>query len=192
MTPLSLESLGITRDELVERVVEKISEDLLNDRTSDEDGREFTMHSRVRKDLLASVQTMIDAAVRKLGDELVAPRVDEMIRGFVLQRTNGYGEKRGEPVPFAEYLTHAAHAYMTEEVDSNGQTRAQSGATYFRANGNRITHAVDKHLHTHMEIALKQTLQHANSVIADGITIAVQASLKSLLANVKVGATVGR
>ena len=193
MTTLSLESLGITSDELLNRVVDKIAEDILTDVSEDEDGVSSRFASRVQQNLLRKVQAMIDAAVTKLGDELVKPRVEELIVGTILQRTTEWGEKKGEPIPFTTYLVQRADAYMREEVNFEGRSRDESRDSYtFKKAGTRISYAIDKHLQFHMEAAMKQSLVQANSTIAEGITSAVKIKLGEVLAGLNVTASVKR
>ena len=176
-----MKDLGITKAELAERVVDKIAEDFLRD-----DGYSDLIERSVSK----RVQKAIDDAVAEVGNAVVDPRVKEMVEAWTIQTTNAYGEKRGKPVSFTEYLVKQAETYMAEPVDFKGSTRAECRDSYsWKASTTRVAYLVNKHLQYGIETAMKQALQSANGKIADGITEAVRMTLTEILTSVKATVT---
>src|SRR5665648_119368 len=119
MSTISIEELGITKEDLTERVIDKIAGDFLDD-----DGYSTLIERSINK----RVQEAIDSAVKTVGEKVIDPNVAAMVEELTLQKTNDYGEKRGEPVTFIEYLTEMAQKYMVEKVDYQGRTRDELGS----------------------------------------------------------------
>jgi hypothetical protein len=107
------------------------------------------------------------------------------LEALTLQETNRWGEKVGKPVTFIEYLVHRAHAYITEEVDHYGKSKAESNDHYWRGSQTRITHLIHQHLQYNIQTAMERVLKDANSQIATGIAEAVKIQLQQLLEKIK-------
>lgn len=189
---IDLTALGITQDQLIDRIIDKTVERLLETVGYDVDGDEITEGTAITrrmdkavKDLNGLVQTMLDAKVAELGDLHLKPLVESRLESLVLQRTNEWGEKEGQPMTFVQYLIERAESYMTEEVDYFGKTRKQEGYNWKR-HSTRVVHLMEKHLQGHIDAAMKQALANANSTISKGIADAVKMSLAEVQAKLKV------
>ncbi len=185
MAVADLEALGFTKDEIVERVIDRITASILTTQTSDEDGYGYEIPSEFKRDLDRAVKARIDIEVTRLADVHITPRVAEMIEGVTLQKTNEWGEAKGTPVSFTEYLVQRAEAYMVEPVSYDGKTKTENGGFSFSAKGTRVTYMIDKHLHYSIDTAMKQALQNANTTIAKGLNDAVRTAINNLTVNVK-------
>lgn len=180
---IDFESLGFSREELQQRVVDQLCELAWN-------GGDYTGET-LQKAILLKVKEQINATVNALADQHVLPRVTELIEGMVLQETNGWGEKTGKPVTFIEYLVARAEAYMTEKVDSDGKGKgkADSQSSYWSGKQARMSYMIEKHLHYSIETAMKDALKIVNGSIATGIEKTVKMKLEEVLASLKVGVT---
>ncbi len=186
-----IEALGLTQEELAGRVIDRIVGQILTESGCDEDGNEHRFASTVHRKVTERVVEATNAAIAKIGEEILAPGIETMVRSLVIQQTNQWGEKRGEPVTFVEYLTQRAHDYLREEVDHGGSSKVESRDGYsWRASTTRITHLVDKYLKYEIETFAKQSLAAANGAIAEGIAAAVKSTMKRLADGVKVAAVV--
>lgn len=177
-----LQAVGLTEDEIQERVIDKIVERVL---AGEEEDYGFSRMVKER------VQKRIDDAVKDAGDKYVQPKVGELIESVTLQQTNKWGEKTGTPVTFVEYIVQRAEGYMTETVDSHGKSKAESDYSW-SGTQTRMTQMINQHLHYHIETAMKAILQNANSVLVKGIEGAVKAKLEEMVAKMKVGVDLGR
>lgn len=187
MNTLTIEALGITREEAAERVIQKLADQMLYDEEYDEDGNAFRGHSSFVTEVNKAIKERINAEVAKLGDTEIGPRIAGLIDGVVLQETNAWGEKAGKPVTFREYLVQRAEAYMTEQVNYEGKSKAESRDTYsFSAKTTRVAYMVDKHLHYQIHSAIEAALKNANSTIAKGLHEATRIALNEVLAGLKV------
>ena len=181
-----LEQLGLTREELTDRVVQGIVSNVITTHSLDEDGHPYPRDAKFIKQLQEYAQKAIDQKVIEIGDKHVLPKVGEMIDNLVLQKTNSWGEKTGKPVTFIEYMVERASDYMTEKVDSSGKTKQESGSYSFSGTQTRVAHMIHSHLHHSIEEAMKQALSVANSTLVKGLEETVKSKLSEILAALKV------
>lgn len=182
-----LSDIDLTKEELRERIVERLTRDLLRSTLADDEDHLYEVPTAFAKKIEEGVKKAIEDRVQELGDQHVIPKVAEIIERLTIQRTNEWGEKRGGSFSFVEYLIDRANTYMQEQVNSNGESKDQSRDTYnWRASTTRIVYAVNKHLHDHMETALKQALSQANSAVALGLEQAVKMALAEVSSKLSV------
>ena len=185
-TTLDLAALGITPEELQDRVIQRIADGLLYTSSSDEDGHEFRRDAQFKRKLDEAIQERIDVAVTQLADTHVLPLVAGKIETLTLQKTNEWGEKRGQPISFIEYLTQRADAYMTEQVSYEGKAKGDGDSYNWKGRTTRIAFMIDKHLHYSIENAMKEALANANSAISKGLEGAVKLALEQVKTNLSV------
>lgn len=170
--------IGLTQEELREQVVSRAADRLVE---------AFVDDGEVRSSLTSMIRDALDEAVERIAAETVAPLVGGMIETVTLQQTNEWGEPRGKSVSFREYLVQRADAYLREPVDYEGKTQAEGrGYGSWKKAQERVAHMIDRHLHYHIERAMKEALTTANSAIVEGI----EATVKAKLAEVSKALTV--
>lgn len=185
----TLEALGINKEDLQQRVVDQIVESLLTKTSVDDEDRAYYGESEFSRDLKVLVKTSIDKKVADLAEKFVLPDVEKYIEELTIQTTNQYGEKRGEPITFVEYLVHRAKDYMQEQVDSSGKSKGTDSYSW-TGKQTRITYLINSHLHYSIETAMKNSLSIATGEIARGIHETARIKLNEIAANLKVGVTV--
>lgn len=190
MDTATLQALGITPEELIDRIVAKATEELLTNEAYDEEGdpvgrRATDLARRIEK----NIQVHVDAKIQALADQHVLPNVSAYIEGLTLQETNRWGERTGQKMTFIEYLVQRADAYMREEVNFEGKGKAENGSYSWNKSGTRVAFMVNKHLHYSIEQAMTQALTHANSTISQGLEEAVKIALANATAGLKVAVT---
>lgn len=183
---MNLEELGFTIEELRERVIERIADRLLSAEGFDEDGDPTRRESKFRGEIAELVRNEIDEMIVALGEKHVLPNIRAYVENLTLTETNKWGEKQGASVTFIEYLVKRAEAYMTEEVDWNGKTRAQEHGSYFTPQGTRIAYLIHEHLHHSIEQAMKKALEEANRSIVEGLKKTVEMKLAEISKAMKV------
>lgn len=174
--------IGISQEELreqiISRAVEKIADDIINDRYED-------VVAPVQKTLEEHRKAAIDKAVAAVVDPFFQTKVEEL----VFQKTNEWGEKSGCQQTFREFVIARADHYINEPVDYSGKPKG-SDSYNWSAKTTRIAYAIDSNLQHRIDTAMKEALKDANSVLANGIAGAVKVSLAGVLAKLQVTATV--
>lgn len=194
MTTLTLESLGLTREEITERVVEKVAEQMLAEAevVADEDDGKVRLTLSFAETLKRKVLERVNMAVDDVAAKNILPNVAAYVEGLCLQETNKWGEKVGKPLTFVEYLVSRAEHYLREEVSFEGKARSEDTYVSWRASGTRIAYLVHKHLQYSIQSAMEKALKDANSKIVGGIEEAVKIKLAEVAALLKVETKIGR
>lgn len=185
MNAISLESLGITKADLENRIVKKAVEDLLTGVDFDEDGDEWRTRSPIAKKIDALVKQRIDETITKLADTHILPNVASFVENLTLKATNRWGESTGTKLTFIEYLTQQADAYMREEVNYEGKPKGTDSYSW-TGRTTRVAFMVDKHLHYSIEKAMQNALATANASIVGGLKGAVDKALAEVTQKLKV------
>lgn len=183
MTDL-LAQLGMTKEELADRVVQQAVRELLHDGAGD--GYDGPAPSRFAEQLQKQIRRSIDRGVRAIGDR-VSPEVERLIEATELRETNRWGEPKGERQTFREYLVAHAQRYYTEQVDREGQ--AKNEVRYpsdWRAHTTRAVYLIDRHLRSTIDGVLEQVVAEASKLFAGGLEAGVKQSLEELLQRLKV------
>lgn len=183
---MKLEELGITRDELIERIVDRTADKALGFDPEDEDFGAISTES-LESRIQDAVRERIDNTVKSIADEHILPNAQQYIENVTLQHTNSWGEKKGESVTFREYLVQRAHDYMTEQVDHDGYAKGEKNSMGgWRPYGTRIEHMIERHLKYHIHSAMEDAMKQANSSIAEGLNEAVRVKIDEIRNKIKV------
>jgi len=184
---LNLEALGFTKEELQERVLDRLVQQLLTEKGFDPySEEETTVASTFRTQLDARIKQTINETINAIAEREVLPNVAGYIENLSLQQTTQWGEKRGEPITFTQYLIQRAQAYMMEEVDYEGRNKDEARGSWYGTKQTRIAHLIHKHLHYQIETAMKEALNVATGTIAKGIHETARIKLNEIAASMKV------
>lgn len=181
----TLASLGIGRDELLDRVVDRVASQAMRETYIDGDGCPRERPSQFSDDITEYVKDKLNERVLQIAQDHILPKVTSMLDGLLLQPTNKWGEKAGPALTPIEYFTARIERWLTEEVDHEGKDKEEAGYGW-RKSSTRVAMLVHKHLHYNIEQATKAALADLNSQVAKGIEGAVKIKLEEVLANLKV------
>lgn len=187
----TLEALGVSATELSDRIVDQAVHALLYSTGFDEEGDESSYGSKFKQQVEKRVQEAVDTKIAALAAEHVLPRVGEMIEAADMRKTSHYGEPKGEPMTFKEYIASRAEVYMSEDVDYNGQSKDESRHSYnWRVSGPRLTVLMKMYIKDTLEKSAKNAINDVNKVIAKNIEQAAKDAIASCAASLKVAATI--
>lgn len=183
-----VEALGISREQIIDRVIETCSDRLLSRLgVADEDGQvSYPSDSPLFADLKKLFQARVDSAISQIVDAHILPNVKQYIENVTLQATNKWGEKTGRPTTFVEYLVQRAETYLTEQVDFNGKSKGQDSYGSWNGTQTRITHMVHEHLHYSIDQAMKDAVKSGMTVVAKGIQETVKLKLAEVAQKLQV------
>ena len=192
MDKQALEALGISIEDLAERIVDQAVERLLTSTGFDpENDEEVSYESQFKREIEKRIQLAVDAKIGALADQHLVPRVGEMIEKTNMRRTNHYGEPKGEPMTFIEYIASRAEVYMSEDVDYNGKSKAdleaRNASTYnLQPSGPRLTVLMRSYIRDTLEKHATAAITDVNKVIAQNIQKAAQDAIASAASAIKV------
>lgn len=188
----TLKALGISPEELGQRIVDQAVEALLNTTGFNPDTEEETRYeSRFKCEIEARVQKAVDQKIAALAAVHILPRVGEMIEQADMRRTNGYGEAKSPPMTFKEYIAYRAEVYMTEDVDYHGKSKAdleaRNESTYnWRSCGPRLTVLMRNYIRDSLEKQATAAITDVNKVIAKNIEQAARDAITAAAGALKV------
>lgn len=195
MTKELFELTGLTKDELADRVVARMVRELLYGCGGDEayGAAETTFAGQLQK----QIRLGIDRGVRAIAAKHVHPQIEQLLEDLVLQEHNQWGEKRGEPMTFIEYLVARAQSYFGENVSYDGESkeefRRRRGSTYdWKEDTTRAVYLIEKHLQYSISVAMKEVLKDAGGLLAGGIKGGIETALADLTKKLKVEVKTGR
>ncbi len=181
-----LKDLGLNEEQIIDKVVGQIADQMLYGKIEDLDYDEMQDggSTQFRHAVDALLKKRIDAAVECVANKHTLPNITEYLENFCIQKTNEWGESKGEPVTFVEYLTQRAEAYIAEPVDLDGNSKGESRFGNWRMATTRVTHLIDKHLRREIDKAMKSAIEDANKSIAGGLNEAVKIAINNLKVHV--------
>lgn len=191
----TLEALGISPEDLGERIVNQAVETLLSATGFDPDTEQETRYeSRFKREIEARIQKAVDEKIATLAAIHLVPRVGEMIEQADMRKTNAYGEPTSAAMTFKEYIAHRAENYMTEHVDYNGNSKADlqaRGDSFhgWRPAGPRLTVLMRAYIRETLEKAASEAVSDVNKAIAKNLTIAARDAIAAAATSIKVSVT---
>lgn len=195
MTAITIEALGLSRDELIERIVDRAAENLtthlVEHKNEDGDDESYAASTTWHNMMREKVTEKVNQAIEQIALHNVLPNVAAYVENTCLQETNKWGEKTGKPVTFTEYLVQRAESYLSEKVNYEGKSKEETRDGYgFQSTQTRITHLVHKHLHYSIESATKEAVQTVQNSIAEGLAETVKIKLAEFSKGLKVAVAV--
>lgn len=184
----TLEALGVSAEDLAERIIDQAVHALLYSTGFNPDTEEeVTYENKFKKAIEAKIQQTVDTKIAAIADEHILPRVGELIESANMVQTNKWGETKSAPMSFKEYIAHRADAYMTEDVNLQGQSKNECSDPYgWRSQGPRMTVLMRNYVKDSMESAAKAAVTDINKVIAKNIEKAAKDAIAATVANLKV------
>jgi len=189
---IDLDSLGFKENEIKDRVVECIAEQVLHNKMfeQDEDGEcghetEFNQH------LQEHIEKRITDTIEALAEKHLLPNVTKYIEDLCLQDSNRWGEKQGEPFTITEYIVKKAEEYMMQPVDHQGKPKGEYSSGW-SSKDTRVMYLINAHLAFNIKIAMEDAVKAANSQISKGIQMAVEANLTEMVSKLKCSVQTGR
>lgn len=191
----TLEALGVSPEELGNRIVNQAVEALLSSTGFNPDTEEETRYeSRFKREIEARIQKAVDEKIAALAAVHLLPRVGEMIEQADMRKTNNYGEPKGPSLTFKEYIASRAESYMSEDVNNEGYSQEEYTAkgrygSDWRKSGPRLMVLMKNYIHSHLEDHAKAAVNDVNKAIAKGLSAAAQQAITAAANSIKVSIT---
>lgn len=187
LTTAQLEALGISRDDIIEKVIERCVDAIMNTKYYDaEDGEPYSARNDVEKRITELCKKRVDERVQEIAEAHILPNVSERIESICLQETTKWGEKVGKPLTFIEYLVHRADTYLTEPVSYDGKSKSEAGGYSWSGTQSRITYMIHHHLQYSISTAMKDAVSHVNAALSKGLQETVRLQINEIVSSLKV------
>lgn len=185
-----LQALGLSVEEIQQRVIDGIVEQICTDKMEDENGDLVYVTSHFKQRITDVVLKRVDEQIERIVSPILEPQVDHWLESVRIQQTNTYGQPKTEPETLLEYSIRSLNEYCYTGVDWQGRTaeqRRKAGSSNWseRSETNRITFMIDQKLSKFMEEQMKDALKSANEAITGGLAAAVKFELQKLTAKIK-------
>lgn len=184
---ITLESLGLSVEQMQDRLIEAMIDRFLTSSVRDEDGEPVAIVSKFQTSIREAILSRVDQSVERL----IAPALDGSITAYIdnytIKSTNSYGEPKREPETITEYIVRRANEYLTEGVDYQGKSQKEVGrdSYSFKAQTTRVAFLIDKRLSDEIAKAMQEALKTANDAITNGLKSAVSFELNKINAKLK-------
>lgn len=180
-----LQMLGLDEAGLLEAVAERVAHRILvggYDQDDEDRDCETAESARELKNELKQMAAKVMAdKVDQIAARAVSPMISEMAEKLVLQTTNAWGEKRGEPMSLTEFCVKRAEEWMAELVSNKGQTAAESRDGYrWEKYCTRAEWMVGQQIRKQVDEALKAVAGEANGAVIEGLKAHLAAKLTEL------------
>ena len=183
----TLEALGISPEDLGNRIVDQCVEALLNSTGFNPDTEEETRYeSRFKREIEARIQKAVDEKIATLAAVHLIPKVGEMIEMADMRKTNAYGEAKTPSMTFKEYIAHRAEEYMSEAVNIRGLSKAEDGSYQWQSAGPRLTVLMRNYIRETLEKHAKAAITDVNKAIAKNIETAARDAITAAASALKV------
>lgn len=161
---MKLEDIGITKEELLEKVAENLVEDL-------HDGAkrqiEQFIHEEIKGQIRSQVSAIIMDTARKTFDGTFQP-------------VNCFGEREGEPTTIREMFVQRAKEWWLQKVNSNGEPSTSYGSnkTMAQYHADKAMSEVTKEI---MNKEFEPLILDARQKLASAFTVSVQELVTKIL-----------
>jgi len=176
----TLKALGLSPEELGQRLVSQAVDVLLYTTGFDPQTEEESRYdAKFKREIEARVQQAVDFKIAALAEAHILPKIGEMVERANLRATNQWGEPKGEAMSFIEYLASRADAYMSEQVNDAGQSKAEAKDSYWRPSGSRVTVLMKLYIQDHLNRAAQAAVKDVNKAVAQGIEAAAVTAIRN-------------
>ncbi len=109
-------------------------------------------------------------------DKVVQSVIEKGVAEWIIQQTNKYGEKKGGPVTFTEYIVGVASAYLNEKVDYQGKRSERD--PFSKKAQSRLTYLLSEHLQYKIQTAMKDAVKIVMAEIAPALATTCELKVK--------------
>lgn len=178
MSAITLESLGLSKEDIAERLVESLASQLLHSQSESGDV-DYSSDSDFANSAKNMVRDKVIASIEAIAMKNVLPNVAAYVESFTMQETNKWGEATKKKLTFTEYLAERAEAYMNEQVSYDGKGKGE-GSYSWTGTQTRLVYLVNSHLMYAINQMVKTALEGANKALVGGIEKTVKLQLEEV------------
>jgi hypothetical protein len=179
---IDLADLGITKEDLVDRLVGSLTERLLSEQgirvqstipdAEDDDEPEMVTFSPLGQALHGRVERAIAEAVDKVAARHVIDNLEEHLAGLDMTPTNRWGERQAEKMTLREWIDQRIDGWLRERVDYNGRSKREGSGG--GADTPRVVYLIDQHLKHAIGSKIEAALKRLNTEVGESFAAVVK------------------
>jgi hypothetical protein len=176
---LDLAAIGLTPEDLQDRVVECLTNKLYLDTFADDEGN---ICGRPKAKLDEHVNKLINNALAQYAEKTLTPAITSGMACLIIHNTNEYGEKKGPPLTLTEYVTKAADNYLREQVNHEGKAKSQGSYDSYnwKPESSRAFWLLNKSIQENVNVQINAALATVNTEVASAVSTAVKAQIEKI------------
>lgn len=167
------ETLGVTKEQLLNLVVNNITNEVISESN--------ITHEKIIDQLQIMAIQRVDESLLKICEDYVFPFVEDMVKQITIERTNSFGELKGEPMTLTEYMVEITSNYIFESIDSAGRPKSHREYRHDVKNATRLEYIIDKYQATMIENSIKDALKDMGPILSTRLSQSVKESLEKLI-----------
>ena len=131
------------------------------------------------------MKKQIDDALNDFAARFVVPGISKYLETLLLQPTSSYGERKGDPKTFLEYLTKRAGEWLSDKVNEKGKTREEDGYSW-KEWGTRGAWLVDGQLKGRITDLIVGGVNDTHAAVANAVLEQVKTALARTVTSIQV------
>lgn len=167
----TLKALGVTPEKLIEAAVDRLLDRRLGGEYAD-------VEDAIRQQTQEIAIKQLNEKVEAYLSEHMRPVIDRAVEMLSVPNTNRYGEPKGEPMPFIEYVTKCANEHLTEMVGEDGR-KEQYGSNFKQT---RLMWYFNKYLGHSVNTAINAAVGKSLEALGDSIAKLVKEKTEAMVA----------
>jgi hypothetical protein len=152
----TLQTLGISKEDILDKVVKRIMEGYYE--------------SGLRNDIVRvcsqELSKIAHAKVNEFFEELFEIEVRQFLSNYLIPQTNNHGEAKGESYTLTEFLLLRLENLLHEDVDVKGRPRGQRDYDWKR-HSSRLVYLVDQKLYSELQALLQEHCTTINAAVKE-------------------------
>jgi len=184
--------LGMTPEEIANRIINQVVDDLLRRKSEDDEGGyRYDASSDFANMLREQIEKTIREKIDLIATEHMGPQVEGFLRTLVFKPTNRYGDRTGADMTITEHIAAECERWIAEPVNFQGQSKAESQDGYsFKGETTRLGHLIHKHIHYSIEQVMRDAIQRANVTLVKSLEETAKIQLAKIAETLSVSVKV--
>jgi CRISPR/Cas system type I-B associated protein Csh2 (Cas7 group RAMP superfamily) len=178
---ISIEDLGITKQEMQDRVVNQLCNEITG-RHDDESEYSYFSESSIKTKMREYLQEIVDKKTREVIDEKVLANFEKYLQELIIKPSSRWGEKEEAPVSIEDYIEKTISLTMAETVDSTGRGREDRSYSYYGSHSTRLEYLINRKISAEIETSFKSVLVDVKASLQSHI----EAQIKNKLTETKI------
>ncbi len=175
---IDLKDLGIDAAKIQDAVVDEITDRILT-------GERGWDESKFRREMDDQIKKHVQSGIEKVIAAVLQGEITAQIENLKFEKTNGYGEKKGDPQTLREWITDRITTYFNEDVNEKGESVKENSYSW-KCAGKRAMVLFKVTMREEIQQSINAMWRDGNKPLLDAVQEAVTNQLTFLRDNLKL------